>query len=96
MYAQFSKKLSILCLVLLLVSGSVFAQNPQSPAERTNFQAGPTMYQDLMDFVYELESKSELMQVHKITETLMGRDVVLSVLSNPPIYKASDLIDHEF
>jgi hypothetical protein len=78
--------------VVMLVAANAAAQQLQTPAERTNFQAGPTMYDDLMEFVYELDAQSELMQVRKITETLRGRDVVLSILSNPPVYQASDLI----
>jgi hypothetical protein len=44
-----------------------------------------------MDFVYELESRTELMNVVKVTETLGGRDVVLCVLSNPPVFQKADL-----
>ncbi len=76
----------------LLVSVGATAQGFPTPAERTDFQAGPTMYDDLMEFVHELDASSDLMQVRKITETLRGRDVVLSILSNPPVYQASDLI----
>jgi len=50
------------------------------------------MYDDLMDFVYDLDARSDLMQVKKITETLRGRDVVLAILADPPVYHASDLI----
>jgi hypothetical protein len=45
-----------------------------------------------MAFVYELEAKSELVQVQKVTQTLRGRDVVLCIMSNPPIYKPSDIV----
>ncbi len=78
--------------IALLVAMNAEAQQLQTPAERTNFQAGPTMYDDLMEFVYELDASSELMQVRKITETLRGRDVVLCILSNPSVYQASDVI----
>ena len=44
-----------------------------------------------MDFVYELESRTELMNVVKITETLGGRDVVMAILSNPPVFQKADL-----
>jgi hypothetical protein len=44
-----------------------------------------------MEFVYELESRSELMSVMKLTETLGGRDVVLCVLSNPPVFQPQDV-----
>ncbi len=82
---------AILTALILPVLASAEEQSLQTPAERTEFRAGPTMYGDLMKFVYELESKSDLMQVQKVAETLRGRDVVLCILSNPPVYKASDL-----
>lgn len=84
-----------LFLLILFTAVSVSAQGPETPAEKTNFQSGPTMYEDLMNYVYDLESKSQLMSVQKVTETLMGRDVVLCVLSNPAIYKASDAVNGE-
>ncbi len=67
-----------------------------APAEAINYQypqgerAG-TKYAPLMEFVYELESRTELMNVIKVTETLGGRDVVLCVLSNPPVFQPADL-----
>ncbi len=79
----------------ILLSAAVSAQQPRTPAELTDFKAGPTMYDDLMGFVYDLDARSDLMQVRKITETLRGRDVVLSILANPPVYQASDLIDSD-
>ena len=81
---------AVLCLTNMAV-GSLAAQELLTPAERTSFQAGPTMYEDLMQFIYELDARSDLMQVRKITQTLRGRDVVLSILANPPVYQASDL-----
>jgi hypothetical protein len=63
----------------------------QAPAEAVNYQEGGTKYAPLMEFVYELESRTELMNVIKVTETLGGRDVVLCVLSNPPVFQKADL-----
>ena len=63
----------------------------ETPAEATNYQNGGTLYGPLMDFVYELESRTELMSVQKLTETLGGRDMVLCVLSNPPVFRPGDL-----
>jgi len=71
------------------------AQQLQTPAERTNYSQGGTLYDTLMEFVYELESQTDVMNVVKLTETLMGRDVVLAVLSNPPVFKPSDLVKSE-
>ena len=63
----------------------------ETPAEATNYQNGGTLYEPLMSFVYELQSRTELMNVLKLTETLGGRDVVLCVLSNPPVFRPEDL-----
>ncbi|MFC1565231.1 M14 family zinc carboxypeptidase [candidate division KSB1 bacterium] len=93
MFKRSIKFTGILFLVLAVSSGILLAQGPETPAESTNFQSGPTMYDDLMNYVYDLESKSELMNVQKVTETLMGRDVVLCILSNPAVYKASDAVN---
>ncbi len=41
--------------VLLFTAGAA-AQEPQTPAERTDFRAGPTMYDDLMAFVFRIKA----------------------------------------
>jgi len=87
-----ARVLSASVWVALLTSVGATAQTLQTPAERTSFQAGPTMYDDLMAFVHELDAMSDLMQVQKLTETLRGRDVVLGILANPPVYQPSDLV----
>lgn len=82
---------SLLVVPTLTLGVGVPAQQLQTPAERVNYSQGGTLYEPLMDFVYQLESATNLMSVIKLTETLMGRDVVLAVLSNPPVYQPSDL-----
>ncbi len=62
-----------------------------APAEARDYQGGGTLYDPLMEFVYELESRTELMNVVKLTETLGGRDVVLCILSDPPVFQKADL-----
>jgi hypothetical protein len=64
----------------------------QTPAEAVNFSQGGTLYDPLMEFVWELDARSELMSVRKLTTTLGGRDVVLAILSNPPIYRPEDVL----
>jgi len=82
----------ILLLSLGLGFGNAAAQEwLQAPAEAADYQQGGTLYGPLMDFVYDLESRTELMSVVKITETLGGRDVVLCVLSDPPVFQKADL-----
>jgi len=82
-----------LALVLPLLARPLAQQAPpQTPAERVNFQQGGTLYDPLMQFVYDLESRTPLMHVQKLTQTLLGRDVVLCILSNPPIYRPEDVV----
>ena len=84
--------MTAMSFLLLLFAPGAQAQELQTPAELTSFQAGPTMYDDLLEFVYELDARSELMQVRQITKTLRGREVILCILSNPPVYQVSDVI----
>lgn len=63
----------------------------KTPAEKTNYQNGGTKYESLMDYIHVLDSKTELMSVQKLTTTILGRDVVLCILSDAPIYKPSDI-----
>ncbi len=83
----------LVSLFVVICISSVFAQVPQTPAEISNFQTPLTKYNDVLDYVYTLEAKSDNMYIQKFTETLMGRDLILCVLSNPPVYKASDVIN---
>jgi hypothetical protein len=68
------------------------AQRLQTPAEAVKYSQGGTLYDPLMKFVYELDAASNLMSVRKLTTTLAGRDVVMAVLSNPPIYRPEDVL----
>ena len=63
----------------------------KTPAEKTDYKKGGTLYKPLMEYISELDSETELMSVQKLTTTLMGRDVVLCILSDEPIYKPSDI-----
>ncbi|MFC1557058.1 M14 family zinc carboxypeptidase [candidate division KSB1 bacterium] len=93
MFSRIFKPILIVIVSVVVASGALSAQTLRTPAEQTNFQAGPTMYDDLMQFVYDLDASSELMQVQKLTETLSGRDVLLCILSNPPVHRPSDIIN---
>lgn len=80
-------------LACLAILPAFSAQEPKTPAEATDFKKGPTMYELLMEFVYDHESRSDLMSVHKITETLRGRDVLLCTLSNPAVRRPADALN---
>jgi hypothetical protein len=68
-----NKKLSMIGVLCLLLAVAGSAQLLKTPAEKANYQEGGTKYEKLMDFVTTLEGQSELMNVKKITETLMGQ-----------------------
>ena len=88
----FVRTITGLTFLLLFVAMGARAQQFQTPAELTNFQAGPTMYDDLLEFVYELDARSDLLQIQQITETLRGREVIMGIMANPPVYQISDVI----
>jgi len=82
---------SALIVACLILSGLLYAQILKTPAETADYQQRGTLYQPMMDYVYGLASRTELMQVQKLTQTLLGRDVVLCILSDPPVYQPSDV-----
>ncbi|GMV21860.1 MAG: hypothetical protein AMXMBFR57_18090 [Acidimicrobiia bacterium] len=91
----FSVSAAGLTALAILASGDApqaQAQRLQTPAEAVNYSQGGTLYDPLMKFVYDLDAASPLMNVKKLTTTLGGRDVVLAVLSNPPIYRPEDIL----
>ena len=92
MINKLARVLTIALAVSLMLPVAFASEDIQTPGEITKFQSGATMYDDMMKFVYELDSKSDLMQVKKVTRTLRGRDVVLCIMSNPPIYQPSDIM----
>jgi hypothetical protein len=78
--------------ICALLAGGALAQTLQAPAERVDFKQRGTLYKPMMDFIYELGSRSDLLQVQKISETLMGRDVVLTIMSDPPVYAPGEAV----
>ncbi len=90
---QFRKFIGSFVIVFIVLAGAARTNGQwlRTPAERTEYQNGGTLYGPLMEFVYELESRTDLMNVVHVTETLMGRDVVLCILSDPPVFKPEDV-----
>jgi hypothetical protein len=65
---------------------------PQTWQEQQNFRSGPTPFDPLMDFWYELDEMSELVSMQPLTETLMGREMNLIIIADDPIVNAQDAI----
>lgn len=70
-----------------------FAQElPQTWQEQQNFRSGPTPFEPLMGFWYELDRISEIVSMQPLTETLLGREMNLIVIADDPIVNAQDAI----
>lgn len=67
-------------------------QLPQTWQEQQNFRSGPTPFEPLMDFWYELDAMSELVSMAPLTVTLQGRPMYLITISEDPIVNAQDAI----
>ena len=69
-------------LVLALLPGTLRAQTaPQTFQEQNRFQAGPTPFEPLMDFWYELARLHPEVSVRPLTQTLLDRELTLVTVS---------------
>jgi hypothetical protein len=65
---------------------------PLTWQEQNDFRAGPTPFEPLMDFWYELDAMSELVSLQPLSETLLGREFTLVTIAEPAITNAEDAI----
>ncbi|MEK9499446.1 M14 family zinc carboxypeptidase [Gaopeijia maritima] len=65
---------------------------PTTWQELNDFKAGPTPYEPLMEFWYELDAMSELVSMQPLTETLLGRELPLIVISEPAVTTPQDAL----
>lgn len=65
---------------------------PQTWQEQENFRSGPTPFEPLMEFWFELDEMSEHVSLQPITETLLGRPMYLITIADEPIVNAQDAI----
>ena len=83
-------------LILTLIAWSPIdamgQQLPETWQEQQNFRSGPTPFEPLMEFWYELDAMSELVSMQPLTETLMGREMNLIIISSDPIVNPQDAI----
>ena len=83
-----------LTLALLLgVANALPAQQlPQTWQEQNNFRAGPTPFEPLMEFWYELDEVSELVSMQPLTRTLLNRQMYLVTIAEPAITNPQDAL----
>ncbi len=79
------------CFAVLSFPASA-QQLPRTWQEVNNFRAGPTPFEPLMDFWYELDAMSELVSMQPLTETLLGREMPLIVIADPMITTPQDAL----
>lgn len=65
---------------------------PDTWQEQQSFRSGPTPYEPLMEFWYELDAMSELVSLQPLTQTLLGRDIPLITIADPPVTNPEDAL----
>jgi hypothetical protein len=76
----------------LLPASAAAQELPRTWQEEQDFRSGPTPYEPLMEFWYELDAMSERVSMQTMTETLLGRELPLIVIADDPIVNAQDAI----
>jgi hypothetical protein len=81
-------------LALVLATGSNLSaqQLPDTWQEQNMFRAGPTPFEPLMQFWYELDAMSELVSMQPLTHTLLDREMVLITIAEPAITTPQDAL----
>ncbi len=65
---------------------------PQTWQEQQNFRSGPTPYEPLMRFWYELAATSPLVSMQPLTQTLQGRAMTMAIIAEPAITNPQDAL----
>jgi dipeptidyl-peptidase 4 len=90
-------RLAAITLVALAVAlgPSVLTQTSQQPRtwqEEQNFRSGPTPFDPLMKFWYDLERMSNLVSIRPLTRTLLDREFTLVTIAKPPLATPQDAL----
>lgn len=67
-------------------------QLPQTWQEQQNFRSGPTPFEPLMRFWYELSAMSPIVHMRPLTRTLLDREFQLVTIADPPITTPQDAL----
>jgi hypothetical protein len=65
---------------------------PQTWQETQNFRSGPTPFEPLMKFWYELDAMSDLVSIRPLTRTLLDREFTLVTIARDPVASPQDAI----
>jgi hypothetical protein len=67
-------------------------QLPRTWQEQQNFRSGPTPFEPLMAFWYELDAMSDLVSMQPLTRTLLDREMPLITIAEPMVTTPEDAI----
>ena len=91
--AKTIRALALVATLLATGTAAVAAQQlPETWQEQQNFRSGPTPFEPLMEFWYELDALSELVSMQPLTRTLLDREVMLVTIAEPAITTPEDAI----
>ena len=91
-------RLVTLAVALIFASAqwhpAVVAQQPQPQTwqEMQNFRSGPTPFEPLMKFWYELDAMSDLVSIRPLTRTLLDREFTLVTIAKDPVATPQDAL----
>ena len=66
--------------------------SPQTWQEQQKFRSGPTPFEPLMKFWYELDATSDLVSIRPLTRTLLDREFTLVTIAKDPVATPQDAI----
>jgi dipeptidyl-peptidase 4 len=77
-----------------LVGPAATGQQPQLQTwqETQKFRAGPTPFEPLMKFWYELDAMSDLVSIRPLTRTLLDREFTLVTIAKDPVATPQDAL----
>lgn len=94
---QHPHRLAALALACALAAPFARPAEAQQPLPRTwqedqNFRAGPTPFEPLMKFWYELDRMSDLVSIRPLTRTLLDREFTLVTIARDPVTSPQDAL----
>jgi hypothetical protein len=79
-------------LSLTAVSRLDAQELPRTWQEQMDFRSGPTPFEPLMEFWYELDAMSPIVSMQPLTHTLLDREMQLVTIADPPITTPQDAL----
>lgn len=90
--SRFARLLALASSAALAPSLAAQQPLPRTWQEENDFKAGPTPFEPLMKFWYELDKMSDLVSIRPLSRTLLDREFTLVTISRDPMANAQDAI----